>query len=114
MIALSLQRAFCTLQKRYITPQRVRDHIERAGPPQPFVSNPPYRRTTMSMVPATLPLPGSAAALALGCACPVVDNHYGAGVPVADGQRAWWYNPECPLHYPSGIPLDDTKAGEGE
>ena len=39
------------------------------------------------------PNPGSREAVALGCVCPVIDNHYGAGV---DGQ--WWYSEGCPVH----------------
>jgi hypothetical protein len=39
------------------------------------------------------PNPGSPEAVALSCSCPVLDNHYGAGV---DGQ--WWYSEDCPVH----------------
>lgn len=44
------------------------------------------------------PLPGSPQAIALGCTCPVIDNYHGAGVPVGEDQRIWWYSEDCPLH----------------
>lgn len=40
------------------------------------------------------PTPGSDAAVAAGCRCPVMDNHHGKGNPL--GQ--FWVNAECPLH----------------
>jgi len=51
------------------------------------------------------PDPGSDAAIALGCTCPVLDNNHGAGV----GCTGWliddtgfdglfWINNACPLH----------------
>jgi len=43
------------------------------------------------------PNPGTPEALDLGCTCPVLDNHHGAGV-VVNGERIWWRNSECPLH----------------
>lgn len=41
--------------------------------------------------------PGSDAATALSCTCPVIDNHYGRGVPSADGPQ-FWYSGDCPVH----------------
>lgn len=38
--------------------------------------------------------PGSEAALALGCTCPVLDNHHGHGRP--DG--TYWMVEGCPVH----------------
>lgn len=43
------------------------------------------------------PSPGSAAAIADGCRCPVLDNHHGAGMPYPDGPR-FWINADCPMH----------------
>ena len=45
----------------------------------------------------TIPNPGSREAQEMGCICPVIDNHYGRGVPV-DGKRQFWMVEECPLH----------------
>lgn len=48
------------------------------------------------------PKPGSDEAVKLGCACPVMDNHHGAGFPALDedgGRRtAYWIAAQCPLH----------------
>lgn len=41
--------------------------------------------------------PGSQEALDLGCKCPVIDNHYGRGVPYPEGP-AFWYTEGCPVH----------------
>jgi len=38
--------------------------------------------------------PGSSEAIALGCICPVMDNHYGKGI---DGN--FWYTEYCPYHF---------------
>lgn len=43
---------------------------------------------------AATPNPGSDAARALGCICPVMDNGRGDG--------AFWSNGDCPLHDPIG------------
>jgi len=43
------------------------------------------------------PNPGSEEARKQGCACPVIDNHYGAGVP-HKGQRVFWTVEDCKLH----------------
>ena len=43
------------------------------------------------------PNPGSPEAVEAGCLCPVIDNHYGAGMPYPSGP-AFWINSECPLH----------------
>lgn len=46
------------------------------------------------------PNPGSDEALKLGCTCPVMDNHYGAGVPYKKGV-SFWYSDDCRVHiYP--------------
>ena len=43
--------------------------------------------------------PGSKLAREHNCTCPVIDNHYGAGVYTnADGVREYWINSECQLH----------------
>lgn len=46
-----------------------------------------------------VPVPGSDEALELGCTCPVMDNHRGAGI-VIDGSVQYWYAEDCPIHYP--------------
>ena len=40
------------------------------------------------------PTPGSSEAIALGCKCPVMDNHNGKGL----GCRYFWVNETCPIH----------------
>lgn len=52
-----------------------------------------------------IPNPGSRDAIAQGCTCPVIDNHYGRGFPYPrkDGldpelHPSFWCNEECPLH----------------
>lgn len=40
------------------------------------------------------PNPGSKEAEEQGCTCPVIDNHYGKGLP--DGN--FWYTMGCPIH----------------
>jgi hypothetical protein len=37
--------------------------------------------------------PGSREAIALGCKCPTMDNHHGAGVG-----GYFWINQTCPVH----------------
>ena len=45
------------------------------------------------------PNPGSPQAFALGCRCPVIDNHHGAGVlDWTTGKARFWVAEECPLH----------------
>lgn len=41
--------------------------------------------------------PGSPEAVKAGCRCPVIDNHYGKGVPYGDSVE-YWMTEECPLH----------------
>ena len=43
------------------------------------------------------PNPGSEAAVRNGCTCPVMDNHFGKGVPSSDGVQ-FWHTEGCPLH----------------
>jgi hypothetical protein len=50
--------------------------------------------------------PGSDAALAKGCKCPVLDNAHGKGV-MGDGERnGWWITEDCPLHAPKDKPSE--------
>lgn len=45
------------------------------------------------------PNPGSKEAVEQGCTCPIVDNHYGAGVVMKEGEKpAFWYRSTCPMH----------------
>jgi len=41
--------------------------------------------------------PGSNAAIAAGCTCPRIDNHYGHGILIA-GEYFFFRDSECPLH----------------
>lgn len=51
--------------------------------------------------------PGSIAARAIGCACPVLDNGHGRGGGVsADGSPAFWITEGCPVHAPAPAPRD--------
>lgn len=47
--------------------------------------------------------PGTAAAIAAGCICPVVDNNRGEGIQSftdrGEPVRYWWFDVNCPLHY---------------
>ena len=41
--------------------------------------------------------PGSNKAIAAGCTCPRIDNHYGLGIVIA-GEHVFFRDSECPLH----------------
>lgn len=41
--------------------------------------------------------PGSKEAIAQGCACPIIDNHYGKGFP-RGGKVVFWISELCPIH----------------
>ena len=43
------------------------------------------------------PTPGSKAAVALGCTCPILDNCHGEGFMMR-GERVFWHNGTCPIH----------------
>ncbi len=45
----------------------------------------------------TIPNPGSKEAIDQGCKCPVIDNHYGKGIPTGD-ENQFWISEECQLH----------------
>ena len=47
-----------------------------------------------------VPSPGSNEALALGCRCPVIDNHHGRGFYLFDKPDVtyFYYTEGCPLH----------------
>jgi hypothetical protein len=45
----------------------------------------------------TVPNPGSAEALAMGCWCAVLDNNHGKHTPWTGH---WWITDGCPLHDP--------------
>ena len=43
--------------------------------------------------------PGSKAAAAVGCTCPVMDNNYGDGIGRdADHKIMYWIADDCPVH----------------
>jgi hypothetical protein len=44
------------------------------------------------------PTPGSEEAIRLGCTCAVIDNHYGKGFLMSDGEAHFWISSDCPLH----------------
>jgi hypothetical protein len=47
----------------------------------------------------TRPSPGSSEAIALGCKCPIKDNHHGKGVKLMNiDQWMFWINQTCPVH----------------
>lgn len=55
----------------------------------------------MTGSPRDTPNPGSPAAQARGCTCPVMSNGHGRGA-YGDGERyGWWYSAGCPLHRPA-------------
>jgi hypothetical protein len=68
------------------------------------------------MMSGKTPNPGSEEALALGCCCPVLDNHHGAGIPWGGrGELCFWVNGACPLHGGNGTGADtEGSAGEVE
>jgi len=48
------------------------------------------------MVNLKKPNPGSDEAVAMGCECPVIDNHYGRGYHGVAGE--FCFNMSCPVH----------------
>lgn len=46
----------------------------------------------------SIPLPGSNAAVALGCTCPVIDNGHGAGRGCDGPRLGWIIDLDCPIH----------------
>ena len=44
-----------------------------------------------------VPSPGSEEAVKKGCSCPVIDNHYGKGIPFPKGIE-FIVHYDCPLH----------------
>jgi len=46
------------------------------------------------------PRPGHPAAKRLGCTCPVMDNHNGAGRGGDGEQFGWYITGDCPIHAP--------------
>jgi hypothetical protein len=46
----------------------------------------------------TPPHPGSEEALALGCLCPIIDNHWGRGINC--NYEMFVITAECPIHNP--------------
>jgi hypothetical protein len=52
------------------------------------------------------PNPGSDEARALGCRCPVLDNHYGEGAYEGPDGVEFWTSQECPLHGSALMPKD--------
>jgi len=53
----------------------------------------------MKEIPNTVPNQGSEEAIALGCICPVIDNHYGKGVQIGDDEEpVFWTTAGCKLH----------------
>lgn len=52
------------------------------------------------------PNPGTDAALALGCTCPVIDNGYGRGYRGQPG--VFVFNGNCPVHGRSPSPTENA------
>ncbi len=44
-----------------------------------------------------IPNPGSDAAIARGCICPMLDNEHGTDVLLND-EHLFWINADCPVH----------------
>lgn len=44
------------------------------------------------------PNPGSPEAVKLGCACPIMDNHYGSGFMQGDNGPMFWIDTGCIIH----------------
>lgn len=42
--------------------------------------------------------PGSEEARAAGCACAVIDNHYGRGRGGNGAEYGWYISGDCPVH----------------
>lgn len=67
---------------------------------------------------AGTPPPGSDAAVAAGCLCPVLDNGHGVGarggIKDEDGNHCYWISDACPLHGedPEGHPPQGDREGE--
>lgn len=64
----------------------------------------------MNVSSTAMTTPGSPAAIEQGCTCPVIDNHYGEGMPYRDGPR-FWTDSNCPIHTPK-TPASDADRGE--
>jgi hypothetical protein len=76
--------------------------------------------------PRQVPNPGSDAAIAAGCTCPVLDNGHGAGAgwpddigPTFECGPVFWITEDCPLHgsqsaIKAGIPAHHQSAIKGE
>lgn len=58
-----------------------------------------------------IPNPGSDAAIAMGCTCPVLDNGHGNERLDRPGERGFVMNSECPLH---GIRIDKPSRQENK
>lgn len=56
----------------------------------------------MSDTTNAVPNPGSIEAVAKGCTCPVIDNHYGEGAWGPGTEGIFWYTSGCPVHWPVG------------
>ena len=54
--------------------------------------------------------PGSDAAVAAGCECPIIDNHRGLGIRGPNGEVWHWRNSQCPLH---GEPVPEQETPPG-
>jgi hypothetical protein len=52
------------------------------------------------------PNPGTSEAIALGCECPVVDNHHGRGYRGDAATYGFIKNTNCKVHPPDAKPSD--------
>jgi hypothetical protein len=59
---------------------------------------------------SAVPNPGSDAAIAIGCKCPVMDNGRGRGIWTANGVT-FWISAECPVHCGNANP---SRASDGD
>ena len=59
-----------------------------------------------------IPTPGSDAAIAMGCTCPVEDNHHGKGCTTGpDGEILFCYTAGCPVHDIKVVVCDESNIG---
>lgn len=59
------------------------------------------------------PTPGSDAAVALDCTCPVLDNGYYVRGHWKKGEPVFWIDAKCPVHAPQPpTPITDRDPGD--
>jgi hypothetical protein len=59
---------------------------------------------------SAVPNPGSDAAVAIGCKCPVMDNARGRGIGAG---ALFWISAECPVHCGNANPSPASDGDQG-